>query len=92
MLQQYGVEYEGTLGEHLQKRNPEKVFCRCGTALSCCCGRQGHELQALKLDDIHETEDGIWVDYEYFKQKWEVKGNKFVIPFNRNNPSLCFAT
>ena len=50
------------------------------------------ELWALRWGDLAVEDDGIWVCYNPAKQSGEVKENKFMVPFNLEGQTRCFAS
>lgn len=54
-------------------------------------GIRGCELRSLTYGSLEQTEEGIWATFEHGKQQ-AVRENRFLIPYNRERPDLCFAT
>ena len=55
-------------------------------------GLRGIELRSITYGNVNIDNQGVWVDYSQAKRKGEEKMNGFLIPFNREEPHLCFAT
>ena len=54
-------------------------------------GVRGIELRGLTVGSLEESDEGIWVTYTQGKQQ-VVTENRFLVPFDRERPDLCFAT
>lgn len=54
-------------------------------------GIRGCELRSLTLGSLEITEEGIYVSFEQGKQQ-AVAENRFLVPYNKERPDLCFAT
>ncbi len=50
------------------------------------------ELRSLKLRDLKDTSDGIWVEYIPSQQHGEVKKSRFLVSRNFENPAKCFTS
>ena len=71
---------------------PKWTLRKAAIALSYCGGLRCAELKSIKRGHVSVQEDGIWIRYNQAKQRGEQKDNKFLIPFNRAKPELCFGT
>ena len=79
-------------GLRVEDFSSEWVLRKASIALSFCGGLRGAELRSLNLGDLTEGPDGYWVRYTPAKQAGEVKDNSFLVPWNKNDKSKCFAT
>ncbi len=75
------------LAMQLPKMTPKWVLHKCAIALSYCRRLHCCELWILKVGDLSEEEDGIWVKYSHAKQKAEVKESTLLVPYNRATPA-----
>ncbi len=48
------------------------------------------ELKSLTFDSLEHTQEGH-VHYTPAKQRQEIKRTSFLVPYNRDSPSECFA-
>ena len=71
---------------------PKWAQKKAAVALAYCGGLRCAELKSIKKGDVSHDADGIWVQYNQAKQRGEQKVNKFLVPFDRVKPALCFAT
>ena len=71
---------------------PKWILRKAGMAIAYCGGLRGCELRSIKLKDVQEDAEAVWIDYDQGKQRGMSKRNGFLVPFNRMNPKLCFAT
>ncbi len=56
-------------------------------AIAFVGGLRIHELKNLKMEDVTEAADGIWINYTPAKQRGEVKRSRFLVPLNPHKPS-----
>ena len=80
------------LALQIEDDGPEWVLRKAAVALAFCGGLRGYELRNLLWGDITEEEEGFWVVYTPAKQGGEVKKNKFLVPFNRDNKMHCIGS
>ena len=103
LLKSYSEGYERTAaktftkaeilsGLQLAECNPEWTLRKAAISLAFCVGLGCEELRALRWGDLVEEEDGIWVRYNPAKQHGEVKENKFLVPWNMEDWTQCFAS
>ncbi len=103
LLKNYNVGYtrktakvfsrdEILLGLQLNEASAEWVLRKCAIAIAYCGGLRCCELRNLQIGSLKRDAEGVWVTYWQGKQKGEEKKNNFLVPFNHNNPHLCFAS
>ncbi|CAB4045662.1 hypothetical protein DAPPUDRAFT_123885 [Paramuricea clavata] len=103
LLKQYEHNYERKVAKifspeeinraiQLHYSTPDWILRKCAVVLAYCGGMRCIELKSLTYDAISRDEEGVWVAYRAGKQKGEVKKNKFLVPYNKTEPSMCFAT
>lgn len=80
------------LAIQLNLYSPEWILRKCAIALAFCGGLRCAELKAIKYGDIETDQEGCWVAYAPAKKRGEQTENKFLVPYNRNNPHQCFAS
>ena len=68
----------------------EWVLKKAVISLNFNGGVRGIELRSLTYGSLEETDEGVWVNYIQAKQQ-AVKENRFLVPFNKERPDLCFA-
>ena len=103
LLQSYEVGYEPkkasifSLNEveealQLPLTSPKWILRKAAMSIAFCGGLRCCELRSLNLQDIQEDAEAVWIDYYHGKQRGMAKKSGFMVPFNRNDPKLCFAT
>ncbi len=80
------------LAMQLPQMTPEWILQKCVIALLYCGGLRCYELWTLKVGDMSDEDDRVWVSYTHAKQKAEEKRNTFLVPFNRDQPAACFTS
>ena len=68
------------------------VLWKSIVCVAFCGGLRGIELRSITFGNVTIDNQGVWVDYAQAKRKGEEKQNGFLIPFNRDEPHLCWAT
>ena len=79
-------------GLQVDNATPEWILRKCAISLAFCGGLRCAELKSIKVGDLTQDDEGMWVHYFHAKQKGEEKKNRFLVPFDRNNPHMCFAS
>ncbi len=72
--------------------SPFWIVRKAFAAIAWSGGLRCDELHRLKIGSLALTEDGYEVTFTHAKQLGEVKVNKFLVPFNREDLSISFAT
>lgn len=65
---------------------------KCAASVAFCGGLRCAELKSLQFESFAKTDAGYVVTYHPAKQRQEVKEAHFLIPFNKSNPTQCFAS
>ncbi len=68
------------------------ILRKAAAATAYCGDLRIAEFKRLKLMDLKETSNTIWVECTPAKQWGEVKTSRFLIPRNLENSAKCFAT
>ena len=68
------------------------VLRKAALSLAFCGGLRCCELRSITFGRVTIEEEGIWVEFAQGKQRGEAKLNGYMVPFNRDEPSKCFAT
>ncbi len=76
----------------MELQGPYWTIRKAFAAVAWCGGMRCDELHRLLLKDIHECPDGYKVHYTHSKQLGEEKANMILVPYNRENPSICLAS
>lgn len=72
--------------------SPFWIVRKAFAAIAWSGGLRCDELHRLKVGSLELTEDGFEITYAHAKQLAEVKENKFLVPFNREDSAICLAT
>ena len=72
--------------------SPNWILWKAVVSVAFLGGLRGIELRSVTFGNVNIDNQGVWVDYAQAKRKGEEKMNGFLIPFNRGEPHLCFAT
>lgn len=76
----------------LNLTTPYWILRKCAITLAYSGGLRCIELKSIKYGNVTQDDEGIWVKYVQAKQRGEQKDNRFLVPFERNNPQLCLAS
>ncbi len=64
---------------------------KCAAVLAFTGGLRCTELKSLTFESLEHTQEGYVVHYTPAKQRQELKRACFLVPYNRDSPSECFA-
>lgn len=76
----------------LELEGPFWILRKAFVAISYFGGLRGEEAHRLKQGDLMHDEAGYHVTFCHAKQVGEQKSSCFLVPYNRDRPSECFAT
>ena len=76
----------------LSLRGPYWQLRKAFVAVAYLGGLRSEESHQLRWGCLRLSDKGIFVNFTHAKQTGEKKTNEFLIPFNREEPSLCFAS
>lgn len=76
----------------LERDCPKWVMRKAMVAVAICGGNRCCELRLITLDSVKMDREGAWVTFFHGKQRGMRKKNEFIVPFNRGEPHLCYAT
>jgi len=68
------------------------IIRKAFAAIAWCGGLRCEEMHKLTPGCLTWTDNGCCVTFQHAKQLAEAKENSVLIPFNKNDPSLCLAT